>query len=73
MKRSFSALCLLCALSLPVPAGEVDTPGKTQPPPPPCTENCPSAPAGGTTATSGSTLDATTLETILVLLGIVTP
>ena len=42
MKRLLPAVALVCLLALPSIAGETTGPGKSDPPP--CTENCTSAP-----------------------------
>ena len=72
MKRLLPALCVLVALSVSAIGGEIDTPGKTSPPSPPCTENCTTTASTGSTSTPG-TLDATTLDLVLVMLGIIVP
>lgn len=41
MKRLFALSLMLLVLSVPVLAGDTDSPGKN--PPPPCTQNCGSA------------------------------
>lgn len=66
MKRSFTALFLLVALSLSVAAGEVETPGKVKPPP--C-DTC-STTSSTNTASTDSTFDAITLTAIQLLLGL---
>lgn len=41
MRKSICALIMIVALSVSALAGDVGTPGRTNPPPPPpCTENC---------------------------------
>lgn len=64
-KRLLSLALTLSVFATPVLAGEVNTPGKTEPPPPPaCTENC------GTQATT-TTTDAVLLAALELLLSLI--
>lgn len=58
MRRSVFSIALLIVLAVPVLAGDVQVPGKTDPPPPPppCTENCTNS--ATTTGDSASLIDA---------------
>lgn len=38
MRKTFSLVLVACLLAVPALAGEVNTPGKSDPPP--CTQNC---------------------------------
>ena len=63
MKRITSCLLLLCALSLPVIAGDIQMPGICEGPtcpPPPCTENC----GSGLASTLGTALTNVALTII---------
>lgn len=63
--RKLNALLLSACIFAPVFAGEVNTPGKTYPPP--CTENC----STNTTSSTGTSIDEelglALLELVLVI------
>lgn len=59
MRRLISLATLVVLLSVPVLAGDTNSPGKTDPPP--CTSSC-------TTGTTATTDPATTLSEELLLL-----
>lgn len=64
--RKLNALLLTVCLSAPVLAGEVDTPGKTDPPP--CTTNCPTN-TTSTTVTIEEELALALLKLMLTITG----
>jgi len=63
--RKLSALLLIVCLFAPVLAGEVNTPGKTDPPP--CTENCPTNTATSTAITTEEEIALALLELALTI------
>lgn len=64
MKRSLSALLLVCALSVPVLAGDIPIP----PAPPPCQIDCPKSTTSTTTVTTPSPLRTFVIELLITLL-----
>lgn len=67
MKPVYS-LILVAALAVPVFAGDIQVPGKSEPPPPPpaCTENCTQS---ATTGINDASIDL--LDTILIVVGLI--
>lgn len=63
MKRLIAVSLLALCLSSTTLAGDVPFPGKQEPPPPPCTENCTSA----ATTPDTSALDEIIIEIVLTL------